>query len=287
VPAEAGAGNVRSLAWTASSSLLSLILQAQTIPTCYHSPRQRPKTSGFAAYLLAPSPDLVRFITATSTENSLDQPLRFLLTVHRTTLPCSHQVSIPLLMLGPRGCVYPSDKDHAADLAISLYSTPCRSSFATSTVGLWPSVCPCTYSLLYPLTERDRRRRCRASCHRNLASRHRQPHWHRRRCPAAHPGRAATRRCRRSPARLQPRPEREVCWKAGGRTFRLLTVVLRLRGGKKRCAFLVSPTERCSSPALSIIGDCPECQAKHCGRHRLPEVRQRRLARATGLSSCR
>jgi len=47
----------------------------------------------------------------------------------------------------------------------------------------------------------------------------------------------------------------------------------RLRGGapKKRCSFKITPTEPCSNPALNIVGDCSKCEAKFCGRHRLPE----------------
>ncbi|KAM0754995.1 hypothetical protein T439DRAFT_322057 [Meredithblackwellia eburnea MCA 4105] len=61
-------------------------------------------------------------------------------------------------------------------------------------------------------------------------------------------------------------------------------LVLRLRGGgpKKRCGRYLSATERCSQPALRIVGDCSFCQASFCGRHRLPEDHA-----CPNLSSCR
>jgi len=61
-------------------------------------------------------------------------------------------------------------------------------------------------------------------------------------------------------------------------------LVLRLRGGapKKRCACFIAVTERCSSAAIRIVGDCPHCSASFCGRHRLPEDHA-----CTGLQSCR
>jgi len=61
-------------------------------------------------------------------------------------------------------------------------------------------------------------------------------------------------------------------------------LVLRLRGGgpKKRCAYFIGPTEKCSSASIRIVGDCPHCSASFCGRHRLPEDHA-----CSGLASCR
>ncbi|KAI5474179.1 hypothetical protein MNV49_003991 [Pseudohyphozyma bogoriensis] len=61
-------------------------------------------------------------------------------------------------------------------------------------------------------------------------------------------------------------------------------LVLRLRGGapKKRCGFYVSATERCSSAAVRIVGDCSFCSKSFCGRHRLPEDHT-----CANLASCR
>jgi hypothetical protein len=46
-----------------------------------------------------------------------------------------------------------------------------------------------------------------------------------------------------------------------------------LRGGekKKRCQYMLNATEKCSSPALTMIGLCDACQKRFCARHRLPE----------------
>lgn len=50
-------------------------------------------------------------------------------------------------------------------------------------------------------------------------------------------------------------------------------LALRLRGGapKKRCGFMLNPTDRCSQAAVRIVGDCQLCSSSFCSRHRLAE----------------
>ncbi|GAA5879475.1 hypothetical protein JCM16303_003217 [Sporobolomyces ruberrimus] len=50
-------------------------------------------------------------------------------------------------------------------------------------------------------------------------------------------------------------------------------LALRLRGGapKKRCAFYLNATDRCSQAAARIVGDCNSCKASFCSTHRLSE----------------
>ena len=52
-----------------------------------------------------------------------------------------------------------------------------------------------------------------------------------------------------------------------------LHLVLRLRGGaKKRCQFGSGTEQHCRDAAIQIVGECPHCTLKFCGRHRLPET---------------
>lgn len=50
-------------------------------------------------------------------------------------------------------------------------------------------------------------------------------------------------------------------------------LALRLRGGapKKRCKFMLNPTDQCSQAAVRIVGDCQLCSLSFCARHRLAE----------------
>ncbi|BGP54272.1 hypothetical protein JCM8202_000706 [Rhodotorula sphaerocarpa] len=61
-------------------------------------------------------------------------------------------------------------------------------------------------------------------------------------------------------------------------------LALRLRGGapKKRCGFMLNPTDRCSQAAVRIVGDCQLCSSSFCSRHRLAEDHS-----CPKLSSCR
>ena len=52
-----------------------------------------------------------------------------------------------------------------------------------------------------------------------------------------------------------------------------LHLVLRLRGGaKKRCQFGSGTEQHCRDAAIQIVGECPHCTLKFCGRPRLPET---------------
>lgn len=52
-----------------------------------------------------------------------------------------------------------------------------------------------------------------------------------------------------------------------------LHLVLRLRGGvKKRCQNGAGTENQCRDAAIQIVGQCPHCTLKFCGRHRLPET---------------
>lgn len=61
-------------------------------------------------------------------------------------------------------------------------------------------------------------------------------------------------------------------------------LALRLRGGapKKRCKFMLNPTDQCSQAAVRIVGDCQLCSLSFCARHRLAEDHS-----CAKLSTCR
>ncbi|CCF48657.1 hypothetical protein NDA18_005576 [Ustilago nuda] len=51
-----------------------------------------------------------------------------------------------------------------------------------------------------------------------------------------------------------------------------LHLVLRLRGGaKKRCQNGAGTDGQCKDAAINLVGECPHCSLKFCGKHRLPE----------------
>ncbi|KAH9484242.1 AN1-type zinc finger protein TMC1 [Psilocybe cubensis] len=51
---------------------------------------------------------------------------------------------------------------------------------------------------------------------------------------------------------------------------------------KKRCQAGVGTDSRCSSAALRIVGECPQCSSHFCGTHRLPEQHN-----CSNLENCR
>lgn len=52
-----------------------------------------------------------------------------------------------------------------------------------------------------------------------------------------------------------------------------LHLELRLRGGaKKRCQNGAGTDQQCRDAAIQLVGECPHCHLKFCGRHRLPET---------------